>query len=129
MNAVVRLVIDDQVCELDLRRLMLSESMALEEGWGVKLVDFQQGVFSGNPTTRVIGAMVWLAKVRQAAAEQGVSFSKAAEQLPVAGFDVNLAAIQMEAVPEAENPTSPAIRTPATRTTRTTSSAKRKKAA
>lgn len=120
----VKLVIEERIYEFDPTRLMLSEGVALEEQWGLSVVDFQSQVFSGSPPIRAIGAMVWLVQTRALAADEGVPFAAAAARMPAADFDVNLGAIRMGAVPEpSEHPTSPAskTRTPATRTTRATS--------
>lgn len=121
----IRLLMDDTSYELDLNRLMLTETIALEDDWGLSVEAFQAAATSGSPPYRVIGAMVWLAKVRSAAAAQGVTFPEAARQFPVATFDVDLMAMQVEAdAPEPPNPTGSGTRTRATRTTRATSGRK-----
>lgn len=127
MTNSVKLVIDEGEYDLDLSRFMLSEGMALEDEWGLSTTEFAAAVLSGNPKLRVVGAMVWLVRVRSLAAEQGVPFAEAAKQLPVASFDTNLTALRIEADEEPENPTPGGTRTRTTRTTRTTSAAKRAK--
>lgn len=128
----VKLIIEDRVYDFDPTRLMLSEGVALEEQWGLSVVDFQSQVFSGAPPIRAIGAMVWLVQTRALATDEGIPFAAAAARMPAADFDVNLGAIRMDAVPEpADHPTSPAspTRTPATRTTRATSAKPKSKRA
>lgn len=124
MSNSVRLVIDDAGYELDLSRFMLSEGIALEDEWGLSTTEFAAAVLSGNPKLRVVGAMVWLVRVRALAAEEGIPFAEAAKQLPVSTFDTNLTALRIEADEEPENPTPGGTRTRATRTSRTTSAAK-----
>lgn len=129
MSNSVRLVLDDGTYELDLTTFMLSEGMALEKEWGLTVTEFSSLVTSGNPPLAAIGAMVWLVKARTLAAATGVSFREAARQMPVAEFDTNLTAIRIEEAVEPENPTPGGTRTKGTRTTRTTSGAKRAKSA
>lgn len=129
MSGTVKLVIDETEHNLDLNRFMLSEAIALEEDWGLTTAAFAASIASGNPPMRVVGAMVWLMQTRELAAEKEISFREAAELLPPAAFDANLMAIRIEAAPEPENPTRGVTRTPKTRTTRTTSAAKRAKTA
>lgn len=125
--SAVKLVIDEVEYDLDLDTFMLSEAMALEDEWGVSTSDFIASVTSGSPKARVVGAMVWLAKVRSAAAATGISFAEAARQLPVATFDTNLSALRLETEAEPENPTPGGTRTRTTRTTRATSAKPRAK--
>lgn len=123
---IIKLLIEDETYNFEVGRLMLSEAMAIEDEWGLSPSRFETELTSGDPGIRVVGAVVWLVKVRGLAQQQGISFRDAARQLPVATFDVNLAAIRQGVEVPAENPTSPATRTPATPTTRRTSAAKRK---
>lgn len=122
-----KLIVDDAEYDLDLTRFMLSEAIALEEEWGLSTTEFAAAVASGAPPLRVVGAMVWLVKVRSIAAVNKIPFREAAQQLPVAVFDTNLTALRIEDSQEPENPTPGGTRTRATRTSRTTSAAKRAK--
>lgn len=128
MSGTVKLVLDDGEYELDLGTFMLSEALALEDDWGVKTLEFAELVTSGNPPLRVVGAMVWLAKVRSLAAADQILFAEAAKRLPVATFDTNLTAIRIEAQ-QTENPTPGGPRPKGTRTTRATSAKPRTKRA
>lgn len=122
MSQSVKLVLDDGEYDLDLGRFMLSEAMALEDEWGVNTSTFAAAVTSGNPPPRVVGAMVWLVKVRAIAAAGGISFREAAKQVPVATFDTDLMALRIEDEGQGpENPTPGGTRTRTTRTTRATS--------
>lgn len=127
--SAVRLVIDEQEYDLDLTRFMLSEGIALEDEWGLSTDQFAAAVQSGTPPLRVVGAMVWLVRVRAIAAEEHIGFAEAAKRLPVATFDTNLTALRIEAEDEGENPTPGVTPTPTTRTTRATSGKRRTKAA
>ena len=127
MSGAVKLVIDEVEYDLDLSKFMLSEGIALEDEWGLSTAEFATAVASGSPPLRVVGAMVWLVKVRSMAAGAGIPFAEAAKQLPVATFDTNLTALRIEAGAEPENPTPGVTPTPKTRTSRTTSAAKRAK--
>lgn len=127
MKQSVKLVLDDGEYELDLGRFMLSEAEALEKDWGIDTVEFSKLVTSGSPPLRVVGAMVWLAKVRARAAADGVPFREAAKQLPVATFDTDLMAVQISDEDVPENPTPGGTRTKGTRTTRATSAKPRTK--
>lgn len=129
MTNTVKLVIDDGEYDLDLSKFMLSEGIALEDEWGLSTTEFATSVMSGNPKLRVVGAMVWLVKVRALAAAEGITFAEAAKRLPVATFDTNLSALRIEAAAETENPTRGVTRTPKTRTTRATSAKPRAKTA
>lgn len=128
MTKTVKIILDDGEYDVDLTTFMLSEGMALEEDWGLSVTEFASQVTSGKPPLRAIGAMVWLVKVRTAAAAGGISFAEAAKTMPVATFDTNLTAIRIDAEAEPENPTPGGTRTRTTRTTRATSAKKRAKA-
>lgn len=125
--SAVKLVIDDEVFDLDLSRFMLSEGIALEDEWGLSTAQFAAAVTSGNPPLRVVGAMVWLVKVRAAAAAEGIGFAEAAKRFPVASFDTNLTALRIDADEVPANPTPGVTPTPKTRTTRATSAKPRSK--
>lgn len=129
-NPIVRLLIDGQTYPLDMNKFMLSEAIALEEDWSLKVDEFTAMVASGNPPWRVVAAMVWLAKTRALAAERGVTFPEARRAHPPETFDVDVVALKVEADgPVPENPTGSGTRTRTTRTTPATSASKRKKAA
>lgn len=127
MSQLIKVVIDDKTHTIDSGRFMLQEAIGLEEQWGLTVAEFAAAATSGMPPMRVVGAMVWLVQVRAIAAENGLSFPEAAKQLPAASFDTNLAALLIEPVEEPVGPTRGVTRTPKTRTTRTTSAAKRAK--
>lgn len=129
MSQLVKVVVDDKTYIIDSNRFMLQEAIGLEEQWGLSVAEFGTAITSGAPSMRVVGAMVWLVKVRAIAAENGISFPDAAKQLPAATFDTNLAALLIEPVEEPVGPTPGVTPTPKTRTTRTTSAAKRSKRA
>lgn len=129
MSQSVKLILDDGEYELDLGRFMLSEAQALEDEWGVDTLQFAQQVTSGSPPLRVVGAMVWLVKVRSRAAAEGISFRDAAQQMPVASFDTDLMAVRIDAEAKPENPTPGGTRKQGTRTTRATSAKPRTKRA
>jgi hypothetical protein len=123
----VTLVIDGEHYPLDMDRFMLSEAIALEDDWGMKVADFTKLVTGGDPPLRVLGAMVWLAKTRALAAQHGITFPEARKLLPPETFDVDmvgLAVVGGEELPE--NPTGSGTRTRATRTTPATSAKRRK---
>lgn len=125
MTSTVKLIIGETEHDLDLKKFMLSEAIALEEDWGLTTTEFAKAVASGSPPMRVVGAMVWLVQVRELAAEDGVTFGEASKLLPVASFDTDLMALRIEAPQEPENPTRGVTPTPTTRTTRATSAKKR----
>lgn len=129
MSGAVKIVIDDAEYDLDLSRFMLSEGIALEDEWGLSTTEFATAVTSGSPPLKVVGAMVWLVKVRSIAAGSGISFREAAGLLPVATFDTDLAALRIDAGVEPENPTPGVTPTPRTRASRATSVKKRAKTA
>lgn len=128
-TSVVKLVLDEEVLELDLSRIMMTEAIALEEEWNIASVDFLSAVGQDRPPLKAVLAMVWLAKARKVAAEAGVPFAEAARQVPASGFDFDVTAFRIDAAPEPENPTHGGTRTKGTRTTRTTSAGKRAKTA
>jgi hypothetical protein len=99
---------------LDPSRLMFSEADALEREWGIKLPELQVADMGKN--LRVLGGFIWLMHVRAAAAERGIGFRKAAEEMPAAEFDFNLGALTAEEVEE--NPTGGPTSGPQTRTRR-----------
>lgn len=121
MSTSVKLILDDGEYDLDLGRFMLSEARALEDDWNINTMEFAQVVTSGSPPLNVVGAMVWLAKVRAIAATEKLPFAEAAKQLPVATFDTDLMAVRIDMEAEPENPTPGGTRTRTTRTTRATS--------
>ena len=127
MSQLVKLILDDGEYEFDLGRFMLSEASALENEWGIDTLQFAQQVTSGSPPLRVVGAMVWLAKVRARAAADGISFREAAKLLPVESFDTDLMAVRIDSEAKPENPTPGGTRTKGTRTTRATSAKPRAK--
>jgi hypothetical protein len=127
VSSAVKLVIDEAEYDLDLTRFMLSEAIALEDEWGLSTDQFAAAVTSGRPPLRVVGAMVWLVKVRHIAAADGISFREAAAKLPVATFDTNLTALRIENGAEQAGPTPGGTRTRTTRTTRATSAKPRTK--
>ena len=105
----------------DPNNFMFSEVVLLEDHCGISSTDLNSQIFSGTPPLRAIGAIVWLVQLRARAADAGIAIAKAAADSPFAEFDFNLGGITVRAVEEPENPTGPAKRTPATRTTRATS--------
>lgn len=127
MSQSVKLILDDGEYELDLGKFMLSEAKALQDDWNIDTLEFAKLITSGNPPLYVVGAMVWLAKVRARAAADGVSFREAAKHLPVEEFDTDLMAVQVEPEAKPENPTPGGTRTRTTRTTRATSAKPRAK--
>lgn len=129
MSQLVKLILDDGEYEFDLGKFMLSEASALEEDWGIDTMRFAELVTSGKPPMRVVGAMVWLAKVRARAAAEKISFREAAKLLPVEEFDTDLMAVRIDSEAKPENPTPGGTRTRTTRTTRATSAKPRAKRA
>lgn len=125
--SAIKLIIEDRTYEVEQDRVMLSEAVPLEREWGVKIADVFGEFGGGSPSSLAVGAMVWLVKVRALAAEEGIPFREAAARMPVADFDVNLAAIRADDTAAAGNPTGPATPTPGTRTTRATSGKARSK--
>jgi hypothetical protein len=125
----VRLHIGDEVLSFDFSRFMMSEAIALEECFGLRLEDLKNGIQQAMPPLKVVAGIVWIAKVRQAAETAGCSFAHAAEALPAKDFDTDLMALRMEADDPAANPTSPGAKTraPGTPTTRRTSAASKRK--
>lgn len=129
MSQTAKLILDDGEYVLDLGKFMLSEAKALEDDWDINPLEFTSLVTSGKPPLKVVGAMVWIAKVRSIAAADGISFAEAAKQLPVTAFDTDLMAVRVDTEAEPENPTPGGTRTRTTRTTRATSAKPRAKRA
>lgn len=122
----IRLLIGDDTYVLDMTKFMLSEAMALEEDWGLKVAEFKQLVVGGDPPMRVVAAMVWLAQTRALAETEGVTFPEAHRLNPPSKFDVDLVALKVEPdSPATANPTERGTPTRTTRTTRATSASKR----
>lgn len=125
---MIRLLIDGETFPLDMNRFMISEAIALEEDWGLKVDEFRTLVAGGSPPWRVVAAMVWMAKTRALAATAGLSFPEARKLNPPETFDVDMVALKVEQDgPAPANPTSRGTRTRTTRTTPATSGSKRKK--
>lgn len=99
---------------LDTSRVMFSEADLLEREWGLKMSTLKTQEILTD--LRSLAAFIWLLKVRARAAERGLAFRKAAEDLAPADFDFNLAALSAEV--EGENPTDAPTSGPATRTRR-----------
>jgi hypothetical protein len=107
----------------------VGEAVALEEDWGLTVEQLDAHFKADTrPPLRVVMALLWMTKVRGVAARDGIAFLVAAGQLPAAGFDVGLAAVTVDEVPD-QNPTRPGAktRTPGTPTTRRTSAGSKKR--
>lgn len=125
----INLHLGDDVLVFDFSRFMMSEAIALEEHFGLRLEDLEAGIVQERPPLKVVSGIVWIAKVRRAAEAASCSFAHAAQALPPVDFDLDLMALRMEVGDPAAHPTSPGgkTRTPGTPTTRRTSAAKQRK--
>lgn len=107
----------------------VGEAVSLEEDWGLTVEQLDEHFRADKrPPLRVVMAILWVTKVRAAAARDGVAFLVAAGRMPAAAFDVGLDAVTTDEVPD-QNPTQPGAktRTPGTPTTRRTSAGSRKR--
>jgi len=103
-------------------QLMFSEADLLQKDWGVDIANLKVGDLGND--LRTLAAFIWLIKVRALAAERGLAFRKAAEEMPAAEFDFNLGSLSPEVVDD-ENPTGGPTRGPKSGTRRAGSGKKK----
>lgn len=103
-------------------QLMFSEADLLEKEWGLRLSELREDEIGQD--LRTLAAFIWLVKVRALAAERGLAFRKAAEEMPAAEFDFNLGALSAEVMDDA-NPTGGPTSGPKSGTRRATSAKKK----
>jgi len=116
---IARITVDGETTVMDLSRFMLSEAEILEEQAGIDIQQLKD--LASLENLKMLGALLWLSKLRTIAAEQTISVRAAAQQHPRADFDVNLAAIEVD-ISEPANPTGGPTSGPTNRTPRAASS-------
>jgi hypothetical protein len=110
---------------VDLDGLMLSELEILEEHAGVNAEDLND--LASLRKFRFIGHILWLIKLREAAAAEGIALREAALKHPRDQFDISTGSLRMELVGAPKSSAGP--RTPTTRMPRTGSSKPRARSA
>lgn len=101
--------------EVDLSRFTLNEAILVEEQTGLDIEAIGTRALKGN--LRSVGALLWIARLRQFAVEQGISIDQAAVTLPRDRFDPNLIGMEVKT----EDPTDAPTKGPTKRTSRGTS--------
>lgn len=112
---------DELTADIDVTRFTLNEAILIEEQTGLDIEGLGTRAMQNN--LRAIGALLWISRLRQLAADQDIGLDEAAAQLPRARFDVNLVGMRVTSsdptdapTPGPETPTSPATSKPSSAT-------------